>query len=93
MLADRDNHSHAGVGRPTTHKLALVIKWLAAGLLFTLEVDADHFYNCFSSGLILLVGVIGLLIGLAAAPTHVTLLGHFKVRESQPELLQNLSCP
>ena len=42
LLADCDNHSHAGVGRPTTHKLALVIKWFA-GLFFTLEVDADHF--------------------------------------------------
>ena len=37
-------------------------------------------YNFFSSGLILLVGVIGLLIGLAASPTHATLTGH-KVRE------------
>jgi hypothetical protein len=44
MLADRDNHSHAGVGRPTTHKLALLIKWFAAGLLFTLEADADHLF-------------------------------------------------
>ena len=44
MLADCDNHSHVGVGRPTTHKLALLIKWFAAGLLFTLEVDADHLF-------------------------------------------------
>jgi hypothetical protein len=81
MLADRDNHSHAGVGRLTTHKLALLIKWFAAGLLFTLEVDVGSFVlTLFSSGLIF-VGAIRLLITLAAAPTHVTLTRH-KVGES-----------